>query len=189
MRTRRGAGAAPAPGGATRDVAPFPAQPAMRWRAASGGCLLRFPPPPDARLKGPDVCPLALRYEAVGRLNEALRIWQEAAASTGWSPAPISKAATVRPSATLTSRTSDPRGRLHEADMPTRRSRFRRSAVRMAFRFVRLVPMSRLTTTYRIPPNGSFRRRLGHALSHHVLESRGEQALLQVARRRRQDEP
>ena len=41
--------------------------------------LLRFPPPPDAKLKGQMYARLALRYEALGRLSEAVRIWQEAA--------------------------------------------------------------------------------------------------------------
>jgi glycosyltransferase involved in cell wall biosynthesis len=42
--------------------------------------LLRFPPPPDEMLKGRMYAQLALRYEARHRLNDALRIWQEAAA-------------------------------------------------------------------------------------------------------------
>ena len=41
--------------------------------------LLRFPRPPDAKLKGQMYARLALRYEALGRLSEAVRIWQDAA--------------------------------------------------------------------------------------------------------------
>ena len=42
--------------------------------------LLRFPPPPDEKLKGRMYAQLALRYEALGRLSEAVKIWQDAAA-------------------------------------------------------------------------------------------------------------
>jgi hypothetical protein len=41
--------------------------------------LLRFPPPPDARLKGRMYAQLALRYAKRQRLNDAIRTWEQAA--------------------------------------------------------------------------------------------------------------
>ncbi len=45
--------------------------------------LLRFPPAPDAKFKGRMYAQLALRYEARGRLQDAIAMWQSAAALNG----------------------------------------------------------------------------------------------------------
>ena len=50
--------------------------PATQTKAAT---LLRFPPPPDERLKAKMYAQLALRYEEKQRLNDALGVWKQAA--------------------------------------------------------------------------------------------------------------
>jgi len=63
-----------------------------RWRKPAAAdeaerarvkALLRFPPAPDAGLKGRMYARLALRYEARGRLEDAIAMWRSAAALNG----------------------------------------------------------------------------------------------------------